>query len=216
LPRQRMIRPELWGDEGFLELSLGARLLFVGLISHADDEGRGTAGAISLKTRIFPCDNLTQEKIEAFKVEIAAKVRCVFYQVEGKEYYELTRFLKHQTINRPSPSAIPKHTHGTINEDSVSTHGTINEDSVSTHPELSKEGSKESLERALSARSREEKSSIEIEEAGSSALLGAGPPLPPSDGEAKEWERKVAEMGLMDLLHPANDFSSIGKGPFGG
>jgi hypothetical protein len=210
-----MIRPELWGDEGFLELSLGARLLFIGLISHADDEGRGTAGATSLKTRIFPCDNLSPTEIEAFKVEIAAKVRCVFYQVEGKEYYELTRFSKHQTINRPSHSAIPKPIHGAISEDSLNPHGAISEDSVSTHPELKKEGSKESSERALSARSEEEKT-IEIEEAGASALLGAGPPLGTVKEQREEWERKVAELGLGDLLHPANDFSSIGKGPFDG
>jgi hypothetical protein len=214
MPRQRMIRPELWGDEGFLELSLGARLLFIGLISHADDEGRGTAGATSLKTRIFPCDNFTQPEIEAFKAEIAAKVRCVFYQVEGKEYYELTRFLNHQTINRPSASAIPKPTHGTLSEDSVNAHGTLSERSP-----RSKERSKESPKRALSARLGEEKKeeSIETEEAGGSApLRGAGLPSTTDEARGSEDEAKKSSEEYTEFARNLglNDFSSIGKGPF--
>ena len=50
MSRQRMISPNLWSDPGFLEMSLAARHLFIGLFSLADDEDEAVdtqAGTVS-------------------------------------------------------------------------------------------------------------------------------------------------------------------------
>jgi hypothetical protein len=86
MSRQRMIHPSLWSDPGFLEMSLPARHLFIGLFSLADDEGRGASSIRSLKHLVFPNEPYTPEELEGFKAEIMVNVRCVFYMVDGKEY----------------------------------------------------------------------------------------------------------------------------------
>ena len=43
MARRRMIDPNFWESEDVSRLSLFARLLFIGMISNADDEGRGRA-----------------------------------------------------------------------------------------------------------------------------------------------------------------------------
>ena len=43
MSRQRFIHPDLFSSDDFMSLPLGARLLWVGLFTFADDEGRGKA-----------------------------------------------------------------------------------------------------------------------------------------------------------------------------
>lgn len=117
MSRKRMIDPNIWTDEGFLELSPLARLLFIGLISHADDEGRGGAGTKSLKARIFSGDDVTFEQVDALKREVETHIRVTFYTVDGTEYYQLAKWNDYQVVNRPRPSTIP------LPEDSVNDHG---------------------------------------------------------------------------------------------
>jgi len=105
--RKRMIDPGIWTDEGFLELSALARLLFIGLISHADDHGKGVASVKSLKAKVFPGDDLTDAKVTGLKEEIKQHTRTVFYKVDWTEYYQLARWPKYQTVNRPNESTIP-------------------------------------------------------------------------------------------------------------
>jgi hypothetical protein len=105
--RKRMIDPIIWTDEGFLELSISARFLFIGLISHADDEGKGLGSAKCLKSKIFPGDNITFEDIEKYKKEIEKVLRVSFYKVNGKEYYKLLTWVSYQSIKHKKESSIP-------------------------------------------------------------------------------------------------------------
>ena len=41
MARKRMIDPNIWDSEDFSKLSILGRLLFIGMFSNADDEGRG-------------------------------------------------------------------------------------------------------------------------------------------------------------------------------
>ena len=43
MARRRMIAPEIWESSSFSKLSNFAKLIFIGLISNADDEGKGIA-----------------------------------------------------------------------------------------------------------------------------------------------------------------------------
>ena len=51
-----MIDPGIWQSEDFSKLSTLAKLVFIGLFSNADDEGRGRAKAAYIKSTLFPYD----------------------------------------------------------------------------------------------------------------------------------------------------------------
>ena len=107
MSRKRMLDPGIWTDDGFLTLAPEARLLFIGLISHADDEGRGNAELRALKAKVFPGDNLSDEQITALCETVAQYMRVVFYEVNGSRYYQLERWDDYQTVNHARPSVIP-------------------------------------------------------------------------------------------------------------
>lgn len=57
MARRRMIVPEIWQSESFAQLSILAKLVFIGLFSNADDEGRGIANPVYIKSILFPYDD---------------------------------------------------------------------------------------------------------------------------------------------------------------
>lgn len=129
MARKRMIDPAIWESEDFSKLSFFARLVWIGLFSNADDEGRGKGNSAYIKSHIFAYDdNLTITEIEEAIHEIEKSMSVRFYEVDGKRYYQLTNWHKFQTINRPSPSQIPAE-NNTLNDNSVSVQGNINESS---------------------------------------------------------------------------------------
>ena len=126
MARKRMIAPSFWTDEKAGECSMMERLLFLGLISNADDEGIGRANPKLLKSLIFPYDDLRISDFEKSLDKLASLKLIRLYQHDGQKYYTVTNFRKHQTINRPTPSELPKppkidkyNTHTQINEQSV-------------------------------------------------------------------------------------------------
>lgn len=58
MPKIRGIKPELWTDESFVELSAYARLLWIGLWNHACDNGHLQDKSKQIKMRILPTDNV--------------------------------------------------------------------------------------------------------------------------------------------------------------
>lgn len=125
-PRIRTIKPEMWQDEKVGALSIGARLLFVGLISMADDEGRFRALPASILGHCFPYDASAARKLDGWLHEIESSGMLVRYQHGGKPYAMLTGWGRHQKVNRPSPSELPpppsRPAHDPSAEDSVNAH----------------------------------------------------------------------------------------------
>lgn len=58
MPKIRGIKPELWTDENFVELSAFARLLWIGLWNHACDNGHLQDKSKQIKMRILPTDEV--------------------------------------------------------------------------------------------------------------------------------------------------------------
>lgn len=54
----RGIKPEFWTDDDIVELSIPARLLFIGLWNHACDNGHLQDKSKQIKMRIFPGDDV--------------------------------------------------------------------------------------------------------------------------------------------------------------
>ena len=96
MARKRQIDPDIWTSEQFITLSLEARLMFIGMISHADDEGRLRGSVMSLKATIFPADTYSLEKIKQWRKEVISNRLGLFYSVDGDEYICLPKFRKYQ------------------------------------------------------------------------------------------------------------------------
>jgi hypothetical protein len=105
--RKRSLDPGIWTDEGFLELSANARLFFIGLISNADDDGRGAAALKTLKSRIFPADEIALEAIAGYEWEVSKNTHTVFYEVEGISYYALLKWDEYQKIDHYRAGTCP-------------------------------------------------------------------------------------------------------------
>lgn len=116
-PRIRTLKPDIWQDAALGTAPLGARLLFVGLITQADDEGRFRAEAALLRAQVFPWDidqangqlpGMTAELDIAGwlgALEEAGLIRL--YSVRGQRYGDLPNWGKHQRIKYPSASPLP-------------------------------------------------------------------------------------------------------------
>lgn len=105
MARIRTIKPDFWTDEKIVELSFGARLLFIGCWNFADDNGNLQRSAKKLKMQIFPADSLDCDKLIQ---ELLTHGLLSEYSVsDGEIFLHIHGFKKHQVINRPSKSAIP-------------------------------------------------------------------------------------------------------------
>jgi hypothetical protein len=126
--RIRTIKPEIWESEKVGKLSLLSRLNFIGLISSADDYGRGRASPVFIKSHLHPYANdIDIEKIKLSLDELSSSGLVKFYQVNDCSYYELPGWKEHQVINRKSkssPHPMP------LTDDSLNTHVTLTEHSV--------------------------------------------------------------------------------------
>lgn len=104
MARIRSIKPDFWTDEKIVGLSPFARLLFIGMWNFVDDEGRAPYSPGRLKMQIFPADNLDISELVG---ELRRSGRVEVYQVDGKDYFQVTHFTEHQKIDKRSNSKHP-------------------------------------------------------------------------------------------------------------
>ena len=108
MARKRMIDPGIWDSEDFSNLDNFAKLIWIGLFSQADDEGRGKAKSTYLKSILFPYseDNNLAKKVDKALTEIAKCMSITFYKNEGNEYYQLENWNRWQKVDKPQKSKI--------------------------------------------------------------------------------------------------------------
>jgi hypothetical protein len=131
--RIRTIKPQLWGSGDVTPLSRDARLLFVGLISMADDDGRFLAAINAINGYVFPNDELAPSQVRKWMKEIVTTGAIHLYTVDGITYGCIPNWHKHQVINRHTPSPLPNPDIECFPRSSFKTHGALTEDSVSAH-----------------------------------------------------------------------------------
>lgn len=132
-PRIRSIKPEMGQDEKFGQLSRDGRLLFIGLISLADDEGRFLALPSVILGHWYPFDQDAPRKLRAWLDELVERAMVVLYEHAGVAYGWLPGW-HHQKINRARPSTLPAPpSHVALTAPSLKDHGTFSETSVSNH-----------------------------------------------------------------------------------
>jgi hypothetical protein len=110
IAKKRMLSPTIWDDENFNKLSYPARLLFIGLVSIADDEGRGRADVEYLRKTLFGYDKIDLKDVEKWLKSLKKSFKSVkIYKKNGKKYYQLLNWNEYQHIrsDRYTPSKIP-------------------------------------------------------------------------------------------------------------
>lgn len=89
MPKIRGVKPEYWTDEDIVELSIAARLLFIGMWNFACDNGHMDDKPRQIKMRIFPADDLD---IESLLDELVTLGRIT----RGGGVITIHRFSEHQ------------------------------------------------------------------------------------------------------------------------
>jgi len=105
MARSRVIRPEFFTDGDLVDTSSYARLLFVGLWTLADRDGRLADKPRSIKLALLPADDVD---VDALLGELLAAGSIRRYRVDGKDYIDIPSWAKYQPVHhREVPSTIP-------------------------------------------------------------------------------------------------------------
>lgn len=105
----RIIKESICTSETLAQLSDFDFRLWVGLITQADDYGRGEARPAIVRGRVFPLrDDVTLADVEASMRKMAEVGAITLYKVAGKKYYCFPTWANHQNIRSkrskyPSP-----------------------------------------------------------------------------------------------------------------
>ncbi len=117
MSRIRSIKPQFFINDELAALGPLDRLLFIGLWTMGDREGRLEDRPVKIKAAILPYDS---HDVEAALRRLAERGFIERYSVEGdaRRYIQITNFGKHQCPNsKELPSAIPaprEHSAGTV------------------------------------------------------------------------------------------------------
>ena len=106
--RIRTIKPSFWSDEAVMGMTREARLLTIGLMSYADDDGRFVATMPAICGYLFPGDDIKPAQFNRWLNEARDSGIIHLYTVRGVTYGCLPNWHKHQKMNRHTPSSLPE------------------------------------------------------------------------------------------------------------
>ena len=142
MARRRMIASDIWADEKIAELDPIERLLFIGMVTQANDAGKLRGNVSILKSRIFPYDKIDNQKIEKGINKIEALGIIITYKANGEKFIKLNNWFKHQTLTYKGKDTIPDPPPSLTNPES-----TLNEHLIASKDKSNKENLKEAKER---------------------------------------------------------------------
>lgn len=102
MPRARNIKPGFFSNDEITELSFPARLLFIGLWTIADRDGRLIDRPKKIKIEIFPVDDVD---VSSLLDELAQHRFIERYADQNGAYIQVVNFTKHQNPHRNEVSS---------------------------------------------------------------------------------------------------------------
>lgn len=108
MARIRTVKPTFWGSRSTAALSRDARLLTIGLISFADDDGRFLGSTAAINGFVFPNDDLPSSRVRKWLQEVIATRLIHEYECDGVRYGCFPTWHDNQVINRYTPSVLPE------------------------------------------------------------------------------------------------------------
>jgi len=107
MPSRRMIDPGFWESVTVASWPYFDRLLFIGLFSHADDQGRLMGHPVLVRSKVFPFDDVPMDDIITALAKFEASESIIRYSVDGKDYIQLVNWWKWQHAQWAWPSKMP-------------------------------------------------------------------------------------------------------------
>lgn len=105
MARARLLKPGFFSNDKLAELPAHGRLLFAGLWTLADREGRLHDRPKWIKGVLFPYENPPVERLLTMLADAGFILR---YEVDSERYIQVTGFQKHQHVHvNEQPSTIP-------------------------------------------------------------------------------------------------------------
>lgn len=105
MARIRTLKPEFWADEKLAPLPPITRLVFLGLISQADDAGRLVDNVRLIDGLLFP---ETEESSRESLDTLASLQRVIRYTSRsGQRLIQIVNWEEHQKVDRPSKYVLP-------------------------------------------------------------------------------------------------------------
>lgn len=111
MPRARSLKHQFFTDVDLLECGPWVRLLFAGLWTVADREGRLIDKPKQIKLDVFPGDDVD---VEVGLAELAEHRFIIRYEVDGVRYIQIRNFAKHQNPTRMKSPATTQHHAGMV------------------------------------------------------------------------------------------------------
>lgn len=129
MARIRTIKPSFFTSLTIADLTPEQRLTFIGLWTHADDEGRCIYDPRLIKAALWPLDDRTAADVAADVAALTEASLITHYILSERSYLVINTWSEHQRINRPAASTLPSPDSGQIvpltcsDESSLRTHG---------------------------------------------------------------------------------------------
>lgn len=121
MARARNIKPGFFSNEELVELDMATRLLFIGLWTIADRDGRMEDRPKRIKMQVFPADDVD---IDASLAKLDDRGFIQRYEVDGMYCIQVVNWKKHQSPHiKETASTIPSPA-GTLNFDQKSSAST--------------------------------------------------------------------------------------------
>lgn len=107
MAKRRMLHDRFWTSQNNLRWTMRQRLLFIGIISTADDQGRTNAHPALVRSAVFPYDDITLEDVRLDLEAIAATEAIMLYEADGMPIVQVTNWWNYQQPQWAQPSALP-------------------------------------------------------------------------------------------------------------
>ncbi len=108
MARIRTIKPEFPQSESMGRVSRDSRLCFILMWTLADDEGRLRGNSRMLASLLYPYDDDAKNLIDGWLAELSTEGCIARYEVQGTSYVQISAWLDHQKIDKPSASKLPE------------------------------------------------------------------------------------------------------------
>lgn len=212
MARIRTIKPDFFTSLTVTQLPVAARLTFIGLWTHVDDEGRCVAEARLIAAAVWPLDdNIAAATVAGHLDDLERLGLIARYTVNGRPYLQVCGWHEHQRINRPTESKIPPPEEA--DEPSPEPHTLLSEDSP---PEGNREQGREQGDASAHADAPDDGSEARFEDE-------FWPAYPPTNGVKRDKagaRREFCKLAPADqqaaivgARHKAAHFEQTGEQP---
>lgn len=112
MARIRSIKPDFFTSETIARLPVSARLTFIGLWTHVDDNGVCRANELLIAAALYPLDGMdgiqrTREDLRS----LSREALVTLYEHETKRYLWVTSWDEHQKVSHPGKARYPRPDH---------------------------------------------------------------------------------------------------------